>query len=111
MQSFDFWVLQVLIGCDGVHSFVAQKLGLAEPIYSGRMAVLGLAVFPEGHEVREDVLQLLDVGKRGGVVPLNDKEIYWFISFNAPKGWYKIRLYMVLWLLIYRNSRNPSMHI
>ncbi|RVW85744.1 Monooxygenase 2 [Vitis vinifera] len=71
---------KVLIGCDGVNSFVARKLGLTQPVNSGRSA------FPEGHGVREHVLQFVDVGKRGGIVPLNDKEIYWFLTFNTPKG-------------------------
>ncbi|KAJ9703941.1 hypothetical protein PVL29_005287 [Vitis rotundifolia] len=67
---------KVLIGCDGVHSFVARKLGLAEPVNSGRSSVAALAVFPEGHGVRE----------HGCIIPLNDKEIYWFLTFNTPKG-------------------------
>ena len=71
-----------MIGCDGVSSFVARKLGLTQPVNSGRSA------FPEGHGVREHVLQFVDVGKRGGIVPLNDKEIYWFLTFNTPKGWF-----------------------
>ncbi|KAJ9703942.1 hypothetical protein PVL29_005288 [Vitis rotundifolia] len=77
---------KVLIGCDGVNSFVARKLGLTQPVNSGRSALVALAVFPEGHGVREDVLQFVDVGKRAGIVPLNDKEIYWFLTFNTPKG-------------------------
>ncbi|CBI37634.3 hypothetical protein VitviT2T_005828 [Vitis vinifera] len=77
---------KVLIGCDGVNSFVARKLGLTEPVNSGRSSVVALAVFPEGHGVREHVLQFLDVGKRAGIVPLNDKDIYWFLTFNTPKG-------------------------
>ena len=84
-------MLQVLIGCDGVNSFVARKLGLTEPVNSGRSAVVALAVFPEGHGVREHVLQFLDVGKRAGIIPLNDKEIYWFLTFNTPKGWFCYR--------------------
>ncbi|XP_015581418.1 monooxygenase 2 isoform X2 [Ricinus communis] len=49
---------KVLIGCDGVHSVVAKWLGLSEPIHSG---------------------------KRAGFVPLNDKELYWFLSCNEGK--------------------------
>ena len=80
-------MLQVLIGCDGVHSFVARKLGLAEPVKSGRSAVRGMAVFPEGHGMGDEVQQFVDVGIRAGMVPLNDKEIYWFLTFKStPKG-------------------------
>ncbi|KAJ9703940.1 hypothetical protein PVL29_005286 [Vitis rotundifolia] len=75
----------VLIGCDGVHSFVARKLGLAVPVNSGLSSVLGLAVFPVGHGVRGDALQFVDVGIRAGILPLGDKEIYWFLTFNSTK--------------------------
>ncbi|CBI37629.3 hypothetical protein VitviT2T_005833 [Vitis vinifera] len=74
---------KVLIGCDGVHSLVARKLGLAEPVNSGRSAVRGLAVFQEGHGLGDEVQQFLDVNIRAGMVPLNDKEIYWFLTFKS----------------------------
>ena len=82
-------MLQVLIGCDGVHSLVARKLGLAEAVNSGRSAVRGLAVFQEGHGLGDEVQQFLDVGIRAGMVPLNDKEIYWFLTFKSTlQGWF-----------------------
>ncbi|EEF32315.1 monooxygenase 2 isoform X1 [Ricinus communis] len=76
---------KVLIGCDGVHSVVAKWLGLSEPIHSGRSAVRGLAVYPQGHGFKQEVNQFVDVGKRAGFVPLNDKELYWFLSCNEGK--------------------------
>ncbi|ONI01836.1 hypothetical protein PRUPE_6G162100 [Prunus persica] len=75
---------KVLIGCDGVHSVVARWLGLAEPVYSGRSAVRGLAVFPQGHGLDNNVQQYLGLGRRAGFVPLNDKEIYWFFTCTSP---------------------------
>ncbi|ONK66214.1 uncharacterized protein A4U43_C06F5410 [Asparagus officinalis] len=71
---------KVLIGCDGVHSLVAQWLGLAAPINSGRSAVRGLAIYDEGHGLNYGANQFLSCGKRAGLIPLNDKEIYWFIT-------------------------------
>ncbi|CAI0410426.1 unnamed protein product [Linum tenue] len=71
---------KVLIGCDGLHSVVAEWLGLSAPIHSGRSAARGLSVFPQGHGLGSSVQQFLDVGKRAGVVPLNDNEVYWFIT-------------------------------
>ncbi|KAF8404438.1 hypothetical protein HHK36_009323 [Tetracentron sinense] len=77
---------KVLVGCDGVHSVVAQWLGLKAPVHSGRSAVRGLAVFPQGHGLNHEVQQFLDLGIRVGFVPLNDKEFYWFITFkSSPK--------------------------
>ncbi|XP_039133696.1 monooxygenase 2-like [Dioscorea cayenensis subsp. rotundata] len=71
---------KALIGCDGVHSVVAQWLGLAAPVNSGRSAVRGLAVFPAGHGFKHEVQQFVGNGIRAGFVPINDTEIYWFIT-------------------------------
>ncbi|KDP35312.1 hypothetical protein JCGZ_09471 [Jatropha curcas] len=71
---------KVLIGCDGVHSVVANRLGLSAPIHSGRSAVRGLAIFPQGHGFNDEAKQFLNAGKRAGLIPLNEKEIYWFLT-------------------------------
>ncbi|KAB1210326.1 FAD-dependent urate hydroxylase [Morella rubra] len=73
---------KALIGCDGVHSDVAHWLGLRPPVNSGRWAVRGLAVFPEGHGWNLEGRQFVTAGKRAGFVPLNDKELYWFLTCN-----------------------------
>ncbi|KAG7987282.1 hypothetical protein I3843_03G125900 [Carya illinoinensis] len=70
---------KALIGCDGVHSFVARWLGLAAPVNSGRWAVRGLAIFPDGHGLNHEIQQFVTIGKRAAVAPLNDNEIYWFL--------------------------------
>ncbi|XP_078172149.1 monooxygenase 2-like [Carex rostrata] len=70
---------KVVIGCDGVHSAVAQWLGLSQPLSSGRWAARGLAVFPEGHGLNHGVKQYLSAGTRAGFVTINSKEIYWFV--------------------------------
>ncbi|XP_015581416.2 monooxygenase 2 [Ricinus communis] len=77
---------KVLIGCDGVHSVVAQWLGLSAPFHSGRSSVRGLSVFPQGHGLEQAIKQFVDVGKRAGFVPLNDKEIYWFLTCPEEKN-------------------------
>ncbi|KAM0940459.1 putative FAD-binding domain, FAD/NAD(P)-binding domain superfamily [Dioscorea sansibarensis] len=71
---------KALIGCDGVHSVVAQWLGLTAPVDSGRSAVRGLAVFPAGHGFKHEVQQFVGNGIRAGFVPINETEIYWFIT-------------------------------
>ncbi|PKI41667.1 hypothetical protein CRG98_037974 [Punica granatum] len=79
---------KVVIGCDGVHSMVARRLKLNAPVHSGRCAVRGLSVYPEGHgRGCCTVQQYVDVSKRAGFVPLNDNEIYWFfVCKTPPKG-------------------------
>ncbi|CAL9183291.1 unnamed protein product [Musa hybrid cultivar] len=71
---------KVLIGCDGVHSVVARWLGLSEPVHSGRSGVRGLAVFPEGHGLKNGAAQYVIDDKRAGYAPLNSNDLYWFIT-------------------------------
>ncbi|KAM7513744.1 hypothetical protein LguiA_003327 [Lonicera macranthoides] len=80
---------KILIGCDGVNSIVARWLGLGKPVSCGRWAVRGLAVFPQGHGFSQVFQHFHDVGQRGGFIPLNDKELYWFLFFTCnpfPQG-------------------------
>ncbi|XP_058087597.1 monooxygenase 2-like isoform X3 [Magnolia sinica] len=74
---------KVLIGCDGVHSVIAQWLGLSAPVHSGRAAVRGLAIFPEGHGLNHEVQQIIGDGGRGAFVPLTDKDIYWAMTYKS----------------------------
>ncbi|KAJ8769559.1 hypothetical protein K2173_005162 [Erythroxylum novogranatense] len=75
---------KILIGCDGVHSAVAHWLGLSTPVDSGRSAVRGLSVYPQGHGFEREVRQFVDVGQKAGFVPLNDTELYWFFVCQTP---------------------------
>jgi 2-polyprenyl-6-methoxyphenol hydroxylase-like FAD-dependent oxidoreductase len=79
-------MLQAVIGCDGVHSAVAQWLGLSQPMSSGRWAARGMAVYPEGHGLRHEVRQYLSAGTRSGQVIINSKEIYWFVVTYSSLG-------------------------
>ncbi|KAB1210331.1 FAD-dependent urate hydroxylase [Morella rubra] len=72
---------KALIGCDGVHSVVARWLGLRPAVDAGRWAVRGLALFPEGHGQNPVMRQFVSAGERAGFVPLNDKELYWFLTY------------------------------
>ncbi|XP_058087599.1 monooxygenase 2-like isoform X5 [Magnolia sinica] len=81
---------KVLIGCDGVHSVIAQWLGLSAPVHSGRAAVRGLAIFPEGHGLNHEVQQIIGDGGRGGEWardPELIQKLPWDLIFkNACKG-------------------------
>ncbi|XP_065621439.1 monooxygenase 2 isoform X2 [Quercus suber] len=77
---------KALIGCDGVHSVVARWLGLTTPVNSGRWAVRGLAIFPEGHRLDVDFQQFVTIGKRAAFAAINDKEVYWFLVGKSSKG-------------------------
>ncbi|KAL5751990.1 hypothetical protein ACOSQ2_022497 [Xanthoceras sorbifolium] len=77
---------KMLIGCEGVHSVVGHWLGLAPPVSSGRSAMRGLAVFPQGHGLNQEFRQFVDAGMRAGFVPLTDKEIHWFFVYQSPSN-------------------------
>ncbi|OEL27479.1 hypothetical protein BAE44_0011500 [Dichanthelium oligosanthes] len=70
---------KVLIGCDGVHSVVARWLGMSEPVSSGRSAVRGLSIFPDGHGIKRELRQFLSQGLRAGMVPISNTDVYWFL--------------------------------
>ncbi|KAI3836340.1 hypothetical protein MKW92_046060, partial [Papaver armeniacum] len=75
--------VKVLIGCDGVHSVVSKWLGLKDPVHSGRCAVRGLGVFPEGHGLKHEAQQFVDRGRRFGIAPINNEEVYWFVAYQS----------------------------
>ncbi|MCL7051637.1 hypothetical protein MKW94_028544 [Papaver nudicaule] len=74
---------KVLIGCDGVHSVVSKWLGLKDVVHSGRCAVRGLGVFPEGHGLQHQIQQFVDTGRRSGIAPINNEEVYWFSAYQT----------------------------
>ncbi|KAA8537482.1 hypothetical protein F0562_027090 [Nyssa sinensis] len=74
---------KVLIGCDGVNSVVSKWLGLQKPVHAGRSAIRGLAEFPNGHGFEPKALFHMGGGFRFGIVPCNEKSLYWFCTF-AP---------------------------
>ncbi|GBG76725.1 hypothetical protein CBR_g22943 [Chara braunii] len=87
------WTPKVLIGCDGIGSKVASWLGLPKPVYSGQMAYRGVAEFPSGIPTwagrtpsAEDPCwcfqQTVGIGMRVGMYPINDKLVYWFVTYN-----------------------------
>ncbi|TVU48339.1 hypothetical protein EJB05_07973 [Eragrostis curvula] len=88
LQLADGSVLRakVLIGCDGINSLVATSLGLAKPSYSGRVAMRGLAHFPDGHGFEPKFLQFIGRGFRSGMRPCNETDIYWFFTWTPSEN-------------------------
>ncbi|KAI3898472.1 hypothetical protein MKX03_026052 [Papaver bracteatum] len=74
---------KVLIGCDGVHSVVAKWLGVKDPVYSGRYAVRGQGVFPQGHGLKHEPQQFLAQGCRIGILPNNNTDVFWFMTYPS----------------------------
>lgn len=75
--------MQVVVGCDGVNSLVAKWLGFKKPSFSGRLAARGFYVYPDGHDFKTEFAQYLGKGFRFGVLPCDDKSVYWFFTWTS----------------------------
>ncbi|XP_030450757.1 monooxygenase 2-like [Syzygium oleosum] len=74
---------KVLIGCDGVNSAVAKWLGFKKPAFVGRSAIRGCVYYEHGHSFEPKFSQYIGEGVRSGVIPCDDKSIYWFFTFSS----------------------------
>ncbi|XP_039166847.1 monooxygenase 2 [Eucalyptus grandis] len=74
---------KVLIGCDGVNSAVAKWLGFKKPSFAGRSAIRGCEYYEQGHNFEPKSFRYFGEGVRSGVIPCNDKSIYWFFTFSS----------------------------
>lgn len=76
----------VLIAADGLRSAVRrQLLGDGEPTYAGYTSWRGVARGVPSVP-REQVTETWGPGRRFGVVPLGDDEVYWFATQNTAAG-------------------------
>ncbi|GLJ54859.1 hypothetical protein SUGI_1178120 [Cryptomeria japonica] len=74
-----------VIGCDGVRSVVSQGfLGLPAPTSAGRCGIRGLATYADGHGASPSLQMHFLNGVTFGRMPVNDKELFWFIVRNPP---------------------------
>jgi 2-polyprenyl-6-methoxyphenol hydroxylase-like FAD-dependent oxidoreductase len=73
---------QIVVGVDGVNSVVAEWMGLPKAKIVGQVAVRGLAVFPDGHNIKPEMHYYVGKGTRGAVVPISTTKVYWFVNWN-----------------------------
>ncbi|XP_004290734.1 PREDICTED: zeaxanthin epoxidase, chloroplastic-like [Fragaria vesca subsp. vesca] len=74
--------VKVLVGCDGVNSVVAKWLGFKPPVFTGRSAIRGSAEFKSSHQFDPMFIQYFGNGVRSGVVPCDDKNVYWYFTWS-----------------------------
>ncbi|KAG6525401.1 monooxygenase 2-like [Zingiber officinale] len=74
---------KVVIGCDGINSAVSKWLGLKPPTFSGRHAVRGFTVLPDGHGMKPELKHYNGEGFRAGVLPCDEKSLYWFFTWAS----------------------------
>lgn len=73
---------KVLIGCDGVNSVVAKWLGFKAPAFTGRSAVRGCLELKSNHSFEPKMSQFAGEGVRAGIIPCDDKTLYWFFTWT-----------------------------
>ncbi|XP_058195654.1 monooxygenase 1-like isoform X1 [Rhododendron vialii] len=78
-----FIVAKILIGCDGLNSVVANFLELKPTKEFGSCAVRGLTNYPNGHAFPHELVRTRRNGIVVGVIPINDKLVYWFVGQQA----------------------------
>jgi 2-polyprenyl-6-methoxyphenol hydroxylase-like FAD-dependent oxidoreductase len=76
----------LLIGVDGIHSVVRQKLFPdVKPRYSGYTAWRGV-VATEIARALGRTSESWGAGARFGIVPVSSREVYWYATANTPAG-------------------------
>eukprot|EP01018_Ginkgo_biloba_P029761 Gb_17957 [translate_table: standard] len=74
---------KAVIGCDGVNSVVADWLGISPPTLAGRCGIRGYVTYPEGHHMEPNFNLHFGKGVNIGHMPVNEKEVYWFITWAS----------------------------
>lgn len=72
----------VLIGADGIWSTIrAQLLGKTKPRYAGYLALR--AIVPSDYQGH--LFEAWGQGRRFGIVPIGDGQVYWFATLNSSE--------------------------
>ncbi|CAI9114975.1 OLC1v1015804C1 [Oldenlandia corymbosa var. corymbosa] len=78
---------KVVIGCDGSNSVVASFLGLKAATLVSLGSVRGLANYPDGHQFPPLFTRIKRDQGDGmvfGLIPIDDKLVYWFLTLPLP---------------------------
>ncbi|XP_028069730.1 monooxygenase 1-like, partial [Camellia sinensis] len=79
-------ILQVLIGCDGANSVVADFLELKPPKAFPLSTVRGLTKYPTGHAFAHEFVRMRRNNIMVGRVPIDDKSVNWMVGQQStPK--------------------------
>ncbi|CAH1219668.1 Aurachin C monooxygenase/isomerase [Paenibacillus allorhizoplanae] len=78
----------VIIGSDGFHSAVRERLFGQSPVrYSGYIALRGVCTQEEARNTTQGGgFEALGPGKRFGLSSLGNGRVFWFAAINAPQG-------------------------
>ena len=76
---------QVLIGCDGSNSVVADFLGIKPTRLFALCAVRGLTSYPNGHVFSPELVRIKRDRVMVGRIPVDNNLVYWFVT--VPLSW------------------------
>ncbi|XP_031098815.1 monooxygenase 1-like [Ipomoea triloba] len=72
---------EILIGCDGGRSIVAELLGLKPAKEFGVVATRGLTTYPNAHSLPIEFHRMFKGDVRVGILPINHDLVHWFVTF------------------------------
>ncbi|XP_042492900.1 monooxygenase 1-like isoform X2 [Macadamia integrifolia] len=71
---------EVVIGCDGINSVVADWLGLKTSSQFSLCAVRGLTNYPNGHGFSKEFVRIRRNNTTLGRIPIDEKLVHWFVG-------------------------------
>jgi 2-polyprenyl-6-methoxyphenol hydroxylase-like FAD-dependent oxidoreductase len=89
--------VQVVIGCDGRNSVVANYLGLSAPKTKPGVALRGFTSYSHGHPFWTEFLRLSGEEFSVGIVPVTHNLVYFYLARPIrpipPTGTYMFMIY------------------
>lgn len=77
--SLCIYMGQVLIGCDGAHSVVANFLKINPKKVFPKIGVRGLTYCPNGHGLPPALVRTHKGEMAFGTVPINENLVFWYL--------------------------------
>lgn len=68
-----------------MNSVVAKWLGLNKAAFSGRSGIRGCITLKNNHKLEPLFMQFFGKGFRNGVIPCDDKIVYWFFTWTPTE--------------------------
>ncbi len=75
-----------LVGADGIHSVIQQKIGGSMPRYVGYTCWRGVAPYAHPSFPRGVSFESWGRGLRFGALHISNRRVYWYATMNGPAG-------------------------
>lgn len=82
VHACNMFILQVVIGCDGVNSAIANMFGLhrTKLLLFSTCVARGFTNFPNGHQFASEFVVMSRGQVQLGRIPVSDQLVYWFVT-------------------------------